>query len=203
MFVVQQEKSSNLFEDGFSDSLSKLKLKETSTSTSTSTDFVKLFSMAKTNVVVEAPPTPGRPIFSFSVGSRKNIPSKWDDAQKWLIGGPDSPAHHHHNLVSKHSSNNGSHGHVVKPQQLEHHGKITTDQEEKVCKAVSVIQVPTNVPLNQKNQDSSDVVLLKGFAFFFSSFLVFDIMLHAKIKHLLLLVFIVLDFILDFIYTYE
>ncbi|PWA84832.1 Remorin, C-terminal [Artemisia annua] len=151
-----EEKSNNLYEDGFGDSLSKLKLKETSTSTST-TDFVKLFPMAKTNVAVEAPPTPGRPIFSFSVGSRKNIPSKWDDAQKWLISGPDSPAHHH-NLVSKHSSN-GSHGHVVKPQQLEHHGKTTTE-EEKVCKAISVIQVPTNVPLNQ-NQDSSDVVLLK------------------------------------------
>ncbi|GKB38944.1 hypothetical protein Tco_0883886 [Tanacetum coccineum] len=162
------EKSSNLFEDGFNGSLNKLKLKETSTSAS-ATDFVKLFPMAKTNtnVVVEAPPTPGRPIFSFSVGSRKNIPSKWDDAQKWLISSPDSPAHHHHhhNLVSKHSSSNGgSHGLVVKQQHLEHHGKTTT--EEKVCKAISVFHVPnTNVPMNQ-NQDSSDVVLLKGFAFF-------------------------------------
>ncbi|KAI3786230.1 hypothetical protein L1987_45365 [Smallanthus sonchifolius] len=48
-----------------------------------------LFPMAnKTNVVVEAPPTPGRPVFSFSVGPRKNFPSKWDDAQKWLISPP-------------------------------------------------------------------------------------------------------------------
>nr|GFB21931.1 hypothetical protein [Tanacetum cinerariifolium] len=117
--------------------------------------------MAKTNtsnVVVEAPPTPGRPIFSFSVGSRKNIPSKWDDAQKWLISGPDSPAHHPHKLGSKHSSSNGLVV-KVKQQHLEHHGKTATD--EKVCKAISVFQVPTNnVPMNQ-NQDSSDVVLLK------------------------------------------
>ncbi|XP_076889387.1 uncharacterized protein LOC143540127 [Bidens hawaiensis] len=61
--------------------------------------------MAKTNNnVVEAPATPGRPVFSFSVGagSRKNFPSKWDDAQKWLISGP--PAHvskhqHHHKPI--------------------------------------------------------------------------------------------------------
>ncbi|XP_020256993.1 uncharacterized protein At3g61260-like [Asparagus officinalis] len=46
---------------------------------------------------VEAPPTPGRTVFSFSAGnlSRKSIPSKWDDAEKWLIGGSchESPAH--------------------------------------------------------------------------------------------------------------
>ncbi|XP_076883959.1 uncharacterized protein LOC143532947 [Bidens hawaiensis] len=39
------------------------------------------------------PTTVGRPGFSFAVGSRKNIPSKWDDAEKWLISnGHESPA---------------------------------------------------------------------------------------------------------------
>ncbi|KAK8950930.1 hypothetical protein KSP39_PZI003222 [Platanthera zijinensis] len=36
---------------------------------------------------LETPSTPGRPLFKFSVGSfsRKNIPSKWEDAEKWLM----------------------------------------------------------------------------------------------------------------------
>jgi len=45
---------------------------------------------------LEAPSTPGRPIFSFnSVGkfSRKSFPSKWDDAEKWLISSHHSPPH--------------------------------------------------------------------------------------------------------------
>ncbi|XP_019196288.1 PREDICTED: uncharacterized protein LOC109190269 [Ipomoea nil] len=47
---------------------------------------------------MEGPSTPGRPIFSFSVGnfSRKSVPSKWDDAEKWVVNGSschDSPAH--------------------------------------------------------------------------------------------------------------
>lgn len=60
----------------------------------------------KRNVAAEAPPTPGMPIFGFSVGnhlslssaSRNNFPSKWDDAQKWLFNGHYSPAHHHSKL---------------------------------------------------------------------------------------------------------
>ncbi|KAJ3675535.1 hypothetical protein LUZ60_004577 [Juncus effusus] len=38
---------------------------------------------------LEGPGTPGRPIFfSFSPGHlyRKNVPSKWEDAEKWLVG---------------------------------------------------------------------------------------------------------------------
>ncbi|KAJ4827609.1 hypothetical protein Tsubulata_026416 [Turnera subulata] len=54
-------------------------------------------SATQRRVVVEAPPTPGRPVFSFSVGNlaKKSIPSKWDDAEKWLISSSchDSPAH--------------------------------------------------------------------------------------------------------------
>ncbi|GMY34890.1 hypothetical protein FCV25MIE_30132 [Fagus crenata] len=98
----------NPFVDTFPDPLCKLNLKETS-------DFVKSFPMAN-NITegrgflevsaqrrreqrrVEAPPTPGRPVFSFStVGnhSRKSFPSKWDDAEKWLMSTSchDSPAH--------------------------------------------------------------------------------------------------------------
>lgn len=104
----------NPFADTFPDPLCKLNLKETS-------EFVKSFPMAN-NVSeggrgflhvsaqrrregmssagqrkLEAPPTPGRPVFSFSVGNltRKTFPSKWDDAEKWLISSSchESPAH--------------------------------------------------------------------------------------------------------------
>ncbi|KAL1076788.1 hypothetical protein V6Z11_D10G055200 [Gossypium hirsutum] len=47
--------------------------------------------------VLETPCTPGRPVFSFSGGNlaRKSFPSKWDDAEKWLISSSchESPAH--------------------------------------------------------------------------------------------------------------
>ncbi|KAK7338202.1 hypothetical protein VNO77_18804 [Canavalia gladiata] len=104
----------NQFADSFPDPLCKLNLKETS-------EFVKSFPMSNgsttgrgfleisshrtregSNLVthkrLDAPSTPGRPIFGFnSVGnlSRKSFPSKWDDAEKWLMGTSchDSPAH--------------------------------------------------------------------------------------------------------------
>ncbi|KAH7656439.1 Remorin C-terminal protein [Dioscorea alata] len=94
--------------DAFPDPLCKLNLKETS-------DFVKAFPVSTNNnkessavrrreVVsfvaqrrLDAPSTPGRPIFSFSPWNppRRSIPSKWDDAQKWLISSSchESPAH--------------------------------------------------------------------------------------------------------------
>ncbi|KAF8388672.1 hypothetical protein HHK36_025352 [Tetracentron sinense] len=101
------------FADTFSDPLCKLNLKETS-------EFVKSFPMANKSIEsrgfvetsaqrrregvssvtqrrLEAPSTPGRPVFSFSVAnlSKKSFPSKWDDAEKWLICSSchDSPAH--------------------------------------------------------------------------------------------------------------
>lgn len=52
-----------------------------------------------TATLLQAPSTPGRPVFSFSVGknlSRRSFPSKWDDAEKWLMGSSSchsSPAH--------------------------------------------------------------------------------------------------------------
>ena len=103
----------NPFADSFQDPLCKLNLKETS-------EFVKSFPMANSSAEcrgflevsvprrtegvnsvtqrrVEAPPTPGRPVFSFSVGNlaKKSFPSKWDDAEKWLISSSchESPAH--------------------------------------------------------------------------------------------------------------
>lgn len=103
------------FADTFPDPLCKLNLKETS-------EFVRSFPMAASNNttesrslfddsaqrregigsvsvtqrrLVDTPSTPGRPIFSFSVGNfaKKNFPSKWDDAEKWLISSSDSPVH--------------------------------------------------------------------------------------------------------------
>ncbi|XP_021902835.1 uncharacterized protein LOC110818321 isoform X1 [Carica papaya] len=92
--------------ENFPDPLCKLNLKETS-------EFVKSLPMpAVSNAVpaqrrrdgnsvtqrrMEAPSTPGRPVFSFNAGnlSRKSFPSKWDDAEKWVISNSchDSPAH--------------------------------------------------------------------------------------------------------------
>ncbi|KAI3521310.1 hypothetical protein L1887_10773 [Cichorium endivia] len=137
------------FDDRFTDSICNLDLKET-------TDLVRLFPMAKKDGtstksnVMEAPSTPGRPVFSFSVGSRKNVPSKWDDAEKWLISGSDSPAHHHlhgfvksPDFVSKNGSNGGGNGFVGRTQRQEYHHRTEVSSgitEEKVSKAISVIQ---------------------------------------------------------------
>ncbi|KAK9734381.1 hypothetical protein RND81_04G136100 [Saponaria officinalis] len=46
---------------------------------------------------MDTPSTPGRPVFNFSSVPRKSVPSKWDDAEKWLFNGSNSchasPAH--------------------------------------------------------------------------------------------------------------
>ncbi|CAL9766476.1 unnamed protein product [Musa acuminata subsp. burmannicoides] len=124
----------NPFVDSFPDPLCKLNLKETS-------DFVKAFPMntkcsSDNRGLLEAssqrrreglslmgqkrletPSTPGKPVFSFSPGHlyRKNIPSKWDDAEKWLISSScnESPAH-----VTKptDSSSKSSRQHGILPQ---------------------------------------------------------------------------------------
>ncbi|XP_065868452.1 uncharacterized protein [Euphorbia lathyris] len=88
----------------FADPLCKLHLKETS-------EFVKSFPMPNgatecrtflelkrregtSQQRVEAPSTPGRPVFNYNL-TKKNFPSKWDDAEKWLISTSchESPAH--------------------------------------------------------------------------------------------------------------
>ncbi|RWW52439.1 hypothetical protein BHE74_00041133, partial [Ensete ventricosum] len=124
----------NPFADSFPDPLCKLNLKETS-------DFVKAFPMNTKcsgdnrglleassqkrreglslmgQKRLETPSTPGKPVFSFSPGHlyRKNIPSKWDDAEKWLISSScnESPAH-----VTKptESSSKSSRQHGILPQ---------------------------------------------------------------------------------------
>ncbi|KAK6914630.1 Remorin, C-terminal [Dillenia turbinata] len=105
---IYKKENSNPFADTFTaDPLCRLNLKETS-------EFVKSFSVMNNNngeskgflerrrdKRMEAPQTPGRPVFSFSAGnmSRKGFPSKWDDAEKWLVSTSchESPAHQHHN----------------------------------------------------------------------------------------------------------
>ncbi|KAL4560116.1 hypothetical protein LXL04_032265 [Taraxacum kok-saghyz] len=114
----------NPFVDTSLDPLSKLNLKETSFPANK----VAGGAGSKKNAV-EAPSTPGRPVFSFSVGnnvSRKNfVPSKWNDAEKWLVSDHDSANHHHPHLtgfvkpadfVSRKSSSSSSNGSVIKQQ---------------------------------------------------------------------------------------
>lgn len=114
----------NPFADTFPDPLCKLNLNETSefvkgfpmAASSNSTDcrggggggggFLDVSIQRRRGVnsvteqrrVFEAPSTPGRPVFSFNGGNlaRKSVPSKWDDAEKWLISSSSchgSPAH--------------------------------------------------------------------------------------------------------------
>ncbi|KAF8027473.1 hypothetical protein BT93_E0394 [Corymbia citriodora subsp. variegata] len=69
-----------------------------------------------TATLLQAPSTPGRPVFSFSVGrnlSRRSFPSKWDDAEKWLMSSSschNSPGHALKPLepprISRHSNSN-------------------------------------------------------------------------------------------------
>lgn len=47
-------------------------------------------------MLMESPCTPGRGVFSFSSnvsGRRRNFPSKWTDAEKWVTSSHESPAH--------------------------------------------------------------------------------------------------------------
>ncbi|KAL3632109.1 hypothetical protein CASFOL_025093 [Castilleja foliolosa] len=114
----------NPFLDSFSDPFCKLHLKESS-------DFVKSFPVPNNGLesrgfseisaqngvprrnflLSEAPPTPGRPVFSFSNTrnySRKYFPSKWDDAEKWIVSGNscnDSPSNNSNN---NNNNNNNS-----------------------------------------------------------------------------------------------
>ncbi|KAJ0977852.1 hypothetical protein J5N97_013326 [Dioscorea zingiberensis] len=88
----------NPFAEAFADPLCKLNLKEKS-------EFVKAFPMNTKNNKeisaqrrrIEAPSTPGRPLFRYSPGNtpRRSIPSKWDDDEKWLIStsSHESPPH--------------------------------------------------------------------------------------------------------------
>lgn len=48
----------------------------------------------------ETPSTPGRPVFGFSA-ARRSIPSKWDDAEKWLINTTSSSPPPQYSLINE------------------------------------------------------------------------------------------------------
>ncbi|CAM8944249.1 unnamed protein product [Rhodiola kirilowii] len=86
---------------------------------------------------IEAPSTPGRPGFSFSV-AKKGFPLKWDDAEKWLSNGShESPAHP---IKPSHSSSSASievarvsvQSHVFRQQMDEFAEKCRVSSNQKV-----------------------------------------------------------------------
>ncbi|BAT98229.1 hypothetical protein VIGAN_09186900 [Vigna angularis var. angularis] len=142
----------NPFADDFPDPLCKLNLKETS-------EFVKSLpvpsgraesrghSVSQQRRLLEAPSTPGRPVFTFSSGlPRKSFPSKWDDAEKWLMSTSchDSPAHNNiNNNTLKVSVSDSSKvatrqqcEDVGFKQQMENFSEKSRVTEERVSKAV-------------------------------------------------------------------
>lgn len=169
------------------DPLCKLNLKETS-------EFVKSFPMPNNNGtesnnrglletsaqrrregvssvtqrrVLEAPCTPGRPVFGFSAGnfSRKSVPSKWDDAEKWLINSSchDSPAH----TIKTSESVKATKQCDTFKQEMEVFAEKSRVTEEKVSRAASTFHV--SAPLEYHNSvrafngvSESTEVLLKG-----------------------------------------
>ncbi|KAI5422254.1 uncharacterized protein LOC127076201 [Lathyrus oleraceus] len=191
--------NNNPFVDDFIDPLCKLNLRETS-------EFVKSFPLPKPNAEntrfsndssthlrkLEPPSTPGRPLFSFTsspsssiVGRnnlpRKSFPSKWDDAEKWLISTSchDSPAHNNNNInlkaVPSESSNIGA-----KQCDNNNNNSFKQKMEEKVSKVVTKCQsssstldhnnslgafngisYPTDIVLKDKFTDSIEPVLPK------------------------------------------
>ncbi|KAL3632852.1 hypothetical protein CASFOL_025836 [Castilleja foliolosa] len=106
----------------------------------------------KRNLLLEAPPTPGRPIFSFSNTnnySRKCFPSKWDDAEKWLVSGTscnNSPSNNNNSvalfksLESSKMINKQCSGY--KPHMGEFFAEKSRITEEKVSKVISNFQGP-------------------------------------------------------------
>ncbi|CAL0317984.1 unnamed protein product [Lupinus luteus] len=150
----------NPFGDDFPDPLCKLNLKETS-------EFVKSFPIpnahAQTNNNnnnnvtqqhrrLEAPSTPGRPVFNFTsnVGlrrnlSRKNFPSKWDDAEKWVMNTTtstschDSPALMKVSLSESSSKNSRSSSKQCDTLKQQMDNRVTVN-EEMVAKPVPSFQ---------------------------------------------------------------
>lgn len=169
----------NPFADTFPDPLCQLNLKETS-------EFVKALPVTNDNTEnkgfleasaprrrggassvalrrLEAPSTPGRPVFSFSVGNlpRKSFPSKWDDAEKWLISSSchDSPAH----VIKPPEPSNISKRNEVLHQKAEVFAEKFRVTEEKISRAVSSFH--SSVSLERPNPAFNGVlgeVFLKG-----------------------------------------
>ncbi|CAJ1976066.1 unnamed protein product [Sphenostylis stenocarpa] len=98
---------------------------------------------------LEAPSTPGRPFFSFnSIGnlSRKSFPSKWDDAEKWLISSHHSPPH---TIKFSEPSNLKTH-----PDTGSFQGSASLDHHDSVH-ASNGISCSTHTVLKDKFTDSS------------------------------------------------
>ncbi|XP_074294784.1 uncharacterized protein LOC141622679 [Silene latifolia] len=117
---------------------------------------------------LETPTTPGRPVFSFSV-ARKSIPSKWDDAEKWLVNGSschESPARHsvtNHHSISNHTHNFifGSNKNVIKPRLscdaaiAEKVSRFIQEKEEVISSSIAFngLMLPADLPLKDKYTD--------------------------------------------------
>lgn len=177
----------NRFADAFQDPLCKLNLKETS-------EFVKSFpmpgnmecrgflefppqrrregvhSMAQRRV--EIPSTPGRPIINYSIGNhtKKSLPSKWEDAEKWLMSSSchESPAHAFKPSPGSSKIQKQSDNFKHQMEEVAEKSRVT---EEKVSKLVSSFQ--GSVALDQHNPgvtvrgfSASSDVLLKGWTFY-------------------------------------
>ncbi|CAA0829483.1 Remorin family protein [Striga hermonthica] len=140
------ESNKNPFLDSFSDPFCK----ETSDFVRGLCEITPQNGVPRRNISMEAPMTPGRPIFSFSSSTnysrRKCFPSKWDDAEKWLVGGSScndySPAGNNNNNNNKTSESSKVYSKQCsgyKPPQVgeffAEKSRITT--EEKVSKVIS------------------------------------------------------------------
>lgn len=188
--LYKRSKENPFAEGFFTDPIGKLNIRETS-------EFMKALPMPNNEGAessggfmtkrnnVEAPCTPGRPIFSFSsssssVGnlsrSRKHFPSKWDDAEKWLIGSS-SPAHHpalkpspESSKVYKRCINNG-----FKPQQAQ----VFDQNSSVVVTEEKVSSLQGHNPL-----DSTDVLLTgkKTFPKYQSVWIFFNISLFLFVS---------------------
>ncbi|XP_061356755.1 uncharacterized protein LOC133301155 [Gastrolobium bilobum] len=176
----------NPFADTFPDPLCKLNLRETSefvnsfTLSNGNTDNIEVSahrrregSNSVTHKRPEAPCTPGRPVFSFAgtVGNlaRKTFPSKWDDAEKWLMSTSchDSPAH---TVNLSESSNISSHCDNFN-QQMDDFAEKSRVTQDRVSKAVPNFQGSASLDHHNHNtvhafnriSCSTDIVLKDKF----------------------------------------
>ncbi|CAI9114496.1 OLC1v1015234C1 [Oldenlandia corymbosa var. corymbosa] len=110
-------------------------------------------STRRNSVAEAAPPTPGRPVFSFS--STKGLSSKWEDAEKWLISTTNTTTHgHHHHDSPASSSSSSAHYH-----HYNHHGL----RPPPLLEFASTNSRANNVVSGFSNEGSSqaDLLLLK------------------------------------------
>lgn len=166
--------NNNPFADSFPDPICKLNLKETS-------EFVKslpvldVSSQQQQHRRLESPSTPGRPLFTFSSSvaknlSRKNFPSKWDDAEKWLISTSchDSPAHNITTTTTKQCD-------IFKQKKLEDFSHKSRVMEERVSMSKAAPNFQKSPSLDHNNSVGifngipipcpTDVVLKGAFTF--------------------------------------